>query len=159
MYSLTNTLYWIFMQVREKFKFFLFIFSALCLITIAEFWLLLHNYGRSLMAKRTSMHRVHLALLFQTQMRPTSLYAQWPSDAIDRRAPEFEHLVTSRCYTLSSPGVACVEWSNSWATKSTPNSTVSLHNSRSMTCSCNFVSNLETVIMHFFHFCFSLSIT
>lgn len=109
---------------------------------------------------RTSMLRVDLALLFQTQMRPTSLSAHWPSDNIDRRAPEFEHLVTSRCYTLSSPGVACVEWSNSRATESTQiYLTVSLHNSRSTTSipclqlCCNFENrwnaHLSTTIFIF----------
>lgn len=107
--------------------------------------------------KRTSMIRVDLALLFQTQMRPTSLAAHWPSDNIDRRAPEFEHLVTSRCYTLSSPGVACVEWSNSRAMEIYL--TLSLHYSRSTTSipclqlCCNFVNNsnahLSTTIFVF----------
>lgn len=40
------------------------------------------------------------------------LSAQWPSNCIDRVAPETsEHLVTSRCHTLASLGIVCV-WSH-----------------------------------------------
>lgn len=139
-----------------------FDYSAVFIIISAVFWLLLHGYCEDLMACVLS-EPLCSELTWHSFFKPRCVphpSAHWPSDNIDRCAPEFEHLVTSRCYTLSSPGVACVEWSNSRATESTQiYLTVSLHNSRSMTSlpflqlCCNFENSwnafLSTTIFVF----------